>query len=137
VPALLKRCEAFIDALAHVAMYIGHQTSLFPATVNSSAIVSAAQRRWDQKGKYSWHISDKLSRTLTQVLLENSAVVFSTEVTTIESRQQDQLRSSSSSEIQGGHGRRDNPSVLKSSQGLLDSSVLEGAALIGSYTDEL
>ena len=36
--------------------------------MDSRALVAAAQRRWDQRGDYTWQIPPKLSRSLTAEL---------------------------------------------------------------------
>jgi hypothetical protein len=61
--------STFIAALAQIGTYIGHQCSLFSTDVNSSAIIDAAERRWDNSGSYTWQIPPTLSKRLSEELL--------------------------------------------------------------------
>jgi hypothetical protein len=61
--------STFIAALAQIGTYIGHQCNLFSTDVNSSAILDAAERRWDKSGSYTWQIPPTLSKRLSEELL--------------------------------------------------------------------
>ena len=61
--------STYIAALAQIGTYIGHECGLFSTDVNSSAILDAAKRRWDNIGSYTWQIPPTLSNRLSEELL--------------------------------------------------------------------
>jgi hypothetical protein len=63
----------YIESLASVGTYLGHECCLFASDVDSPALVKAAKRRWGLHGGF---ISPKLSKKLNAELGDES--IFST-----------------------------------------------------------
>lgn len=102
-----EQSRTFIAALAHVATYIGHLSDLFPSNVNSSAIVDAAQRRWDKNGSYTWQIPPALSKRLTKELLAQEPLAY---ISQSLGQQGQSGPGSSATPVQGGQEHTENAS---------------------------
>jgi len=56
--------ETHIEGLAYIGVYVGHKCNLFSDGFDAKALVTAAQRRWNHIGEYSWQIPTTLSEEI-------------------------------------------------------------------------